>query len=72
MEECINNDKSLEEKMVLIKEIINKLERDDNTLEESFNLYKEGMQYLLDCNKSIDRVEKELIVLEGNDNGIQD
>ncbi len=71
MEEQTSNDKSLEEKMILIKEIINKLERDDNTLEESFKLYKEGMQYLLDCNKSIDMVEKELIILEGNDNGVQ-
>lgn len=61
---------TLEEKMLLLNNIIKQLESDDNTLEAAFKLYKEGMNYLYECNEAIDRVEKELIVLEGTENGI--
>lgn len=45
--------------------IIEKLESEDITLEESFKVYKEGMSLLKQCNENIDRVEKQVKVLSG-------
>ena len=40
------------------------------SLEESFAKYKQGMDLLLKCNQAIDKVEKELMILE--ENGLSD
>ena len=50
-----------------LNEIIGKLEKEDITLEESFYLYQEGMKLLKYCNNSIDRVEKQLIIIGENE-----
>ena len=42
------------------------LEKPDVSLEDSFTLYQEGMKLLKACNDSIDKVEKELIILSEN------
>ena len=55
---------SLEEAFVKLDEIMEQLEAGEGSLEESFLLYQQGMQLLKQCNESIDRVEKKLIVLE--------
>ena len=55
--------KSLETAFGELEEILAKLEEEDITLEESFALYQEGMKMLKYCNISIDKVEKQLIVL---------
>lgn len=56
--------RTLAESFSEIDSIIGKLENADTGLEEAFNLYKEGMKLVKQCNASIDKVEKELIVLE--------
>ncbi|SFR67497.1 exodeoxyribonuclease VII small subunit [Anaeromicropila populeti] len=56
-------EKSLEDSFAELDEIITKLEQGDLTLEESFQLYNDGMKLLKKCNDSIDKVEKKLIVL---------
>ena len=56
--------KSLEDSFLEMNEIINKLEKEDITLEESFRLYQEGVKLLKSCHESIDHVEKQLIVLD--------
>ncbi len=56
----------LEESFEKLNEIIEALEKPDITLENSFTLYQEGMKLLKACNDSIDKVEKELIILSGN------
>ena len=43
--------------------IIEELEKPDISLDNSFQLYQEGMKLLKACNDSIDKVEKELIIL---------
>lgn len=53
----------IEDNFLKLDEIVKSLENDDKTLEESFNLYKEGIKLIKECNDSIDQVEKELIVL---------
>lgn len=59
--------KTLEASFGELNTIIEKLEDDEITLDESFKLYNEGIKLLKYCNASIDKVEKKIIVL--NENG---
>ncbi len=61
-----NQEFKLEESFDKLNEIIEALEKPDISLENSFTLYQEGMMLLKACNDSIDKVEKELIILSGN------
>jgi exodeoxyribonuclease VII small subunit len=56
----------LEESCEKLNQIIEKLEKADVSLEDSFTLYQEGMKLLKACSDSIDKVEKELIILGEN------
>lgn len=47
-----------------LNEILEALEKEDVSLEASFALYQDGMKLLKQCSDSIDKVEKELMVLE--------
>ena len=59
---------SLEEALGKLEETITKLQSEEVSLEESFNLYKEGMDYVILCSEIIDQVEKKVLMLnqEGN------
>ncbi len=54
-----------------VEEVLEKLGDQDVSLEESFTLYREGMQLLKQCNEQIDRVEKQMLEIdeEGNTSG---
>lgn len=52
---------SLEEKFAKLDETVNKLESEELSLEESFQIYKEGMELLKQCNADIDQVEKQVM-----------
>lgn len=54
---------TLEEGMKKINEFIQELEREDITLEESFQAYTEGMKVLGRCSEMIDRVEKQMEIV---------
>lgn len=54
---------SLEEKFTKLEEALNKLESEELSLEESFRIYKEGMDLLKQCNDDIDKVEKQVMQL---------
>lgn len=54
---------TIDQKMDKLDEIIENMESEEITLEESFNLYKEGVGLLSSCNEAIDRVEKEVLKL---------
>lgn len=56
----------LEEAFEKLNAIIGELEKPDISLENSFSLYQEGMKLLKASNDSIDKVEKELIILSEN------
>ncbi|MBH1940207.1 exodeoxyribonuclease VII small subunit [Mobilitalea sibirica] len=56
----------LEEAFEKLNQITVELEKPDISLEDSFSLYQEGMKLLKACNDSIDKVEKELIILSDN------
>lgn len=61
-----DQEKTLESSFEELNSIIGKLEQEDISLEDSFRLYHEGMQLLKFCNDSIDKVEKQLMILEEN------
>ncbi len=54
---------SLEEAFERIEETIGRLEEEDITLEESFRAYQEGMQLLKYCDGKIDKVEKQVLII---------
>lgn len=58
----------LEELFQNLEEVIGKLEGEDVNLEESFRLYKQGMELLNRCNTVIDTVEKKVLILDDNGN----
>lgn len=58
----------LEELFQNLEKVIGKLEGEDVNLEESFQLYKQGMELLNQCNTVIDTVEKKVLILDDNGN----
>lgn len=57
---------TLEENFKELEETIHQLEGKDVSLEQSFELYKKGMDLVKDCNDQIDRVEKQILQLKEN------
>ena len=57
---------SVEESFELLDEIVDKMEDEDITLEESFAAFEEGMKVLKAANSKIDEVEKKVKVINGN------
>lgn len=58
--------KNLEEMFKDLEELIGKMENEEITLEQTFDLYNNGMELLKKCNLSIDEVEKKVLVLDEN------
>ena len=55
---------SVEEMFENLEEVVQKLERENISLEESFSLYQKGMELLKRCNDKIDTVEKKVLILD--------
>lgn len=51
----------LETLFIQVEEIIEKMQDNEISLEESFSLYESGMKALKKCNDKIDTVEKKLL-----------
>lgn len=58
---------SIEDTFETINGIIGKLSADELPLEDSFSLYKEGMELISHCNDIIDGVEKQIIILQNEE-----
>ena len=58
------NSKTIEENMARLNEINNLMSDSSIKLEESFKLYKEGVEMVEKCKKQLADVEKEIVVLE--------
>ena len=54
---------SLEQILQQLDGTIEKLQSGDVSLEESFELYKKGMDYVKQCSETIDQVEKKVLML---------
>ena len=55
--------RSLEENFSELEELLEQLEAEDISLEDSFTAYSKGMNVLKQCNEQIDRVEKQVMKL---------
>ena len=55
---------SIEESFAALDEMVEQLESEDISLEESFKLYEKGMALLKDLNGRIDRVEKQMQLID--------
>lgn len=58
---------TLEQTFEKIEDLIEALEQEDISLEDSFKAYQEGMKLIKNCNEKINKVEKKVLVL--NENG---
>lgn len=57
---------TLEEKLAKLDAMTEQLRKENITLEESFSLYKDGMELIKQCNADIDRVEKQVQILNAD------
>ena len=55
--------KTLEMVMKELEGILESMDDEGISLEESFQLYKKGMQLCKSCNEKIDKVEKQLEII---------
>ena len=54
---------SLDQMFAQLEEVAGKMEGEEISLEESFELYSKGMNLLKQCSQAIDEVEKKVLVL---------
>lgn len=59
----------IEDNFEQLEDIISKMQSDRITLEQSFELYNKGLSLVQDCNNQIDKIEKQIKIIEkGNIN----
>lgn len=63
--------KTIEETFEELESILGKLESGESSLEESFQYYEAGIKLVKNCEKQIDKVEKQILVLN-EDGGSHD
>ena len=59
-------EKSLEIIFDELDQVVQQLEAEDVSLEDSFQLYHKGIDLLKVCNDKIDTIEKKMMVLDEN------
>ena len=59
-------EQTLETVFEQLDEIVGKLEGENVSLEESFQLYHNGVDLLKVCNEKIDTIEKKMLILDDN------
>ena len=55
---------SINEQFSKLEKLVKEMEDPELSLEESFAKYSEGLKLLKQCNDSIDRIEKQIEILE--------
>ncbi len=58
-----NEKTGLEERFSMIEDILEKMEDEDVTLDQSFDLYKQGIEQIKAANADLDRIEKAMLVI---------
>ena len=58
---------TIEESFEKLDKIVSQLEDGSLSMNEAFKLYKEGVQLVNNCNNMLDKVEKQLVVLNGSE-----
>lgn len=57
----------LEERFQMIESILDRMESEEVTLDESFELYKQGITQVQAANASLDTIEKAMLVMNGTE-----
>lgn len=60
----------VEEAFQQLSDIIEQMDRPEVTLEESMNLYRNGVQLLAQCQQTLEGLEQEMIILRDGGEGI--
>lgn len=63
---------TIEENLARLDEIISKLDNKDTSLEDAFREYESGIKLVKECNDAIDKVEKDVITLNGGEDSDKD
>lgn len=63
---------TIEENLARLDEIISKLDNKDTSLEDAFKEYESGIKLVKECNDVIDKVEKDVITLNGGEDSDKD
>ena len=63
---------TIEENLARLDEIISKLDNKDTSLEDAFKEYEIGIKLVKECNDAIDKVEKDVITLNGGEDSDKD
>lgn len=63
---------TIEENLARLDEIISKLDNKDTSLEDAFKEYESGIKLVKECNDAIDKVEKDVITLNGGEDNDKD
>lgn len=60
----MDKERTFEDSIVKLDEIVQELAEEEVTLEQSLEMYKEGMLLVNYCNTAIDKIEKELEIIK--------
>ena len=63
-QQTTDNEKNIEDVFQELDVIAEKLESSDTSLEDSFRLYKKGMELLKYCSGKLDTVEKKMLHMD--------
>ncbi|MCI9564572.1 MAG: exodeoxyribonuclease VII small subunit [Eubacterium sp.] len=55
--------KTIEQNFEEIESIIQNMQEEDVTLDKSFELYNKGLNLVKDCNAQIDKIEKQIQII---------
>ena len=55
--------KTIEQNFEEIENIIKSMQEEDVTLDKSFELYNKGLNLVRDCNAQIDKIEKQIQII---------
>ena len=58
-----NEKTGLEERFSMREDILGKMEDENVTLDQSFDLYKQGIEQIKAANADLDRIEKAMLVI---------
>nr|WP_296085583.1 exodeoxyribonuclease VII small subunit [uncultured Blautia sp.] len=64
VQQTTDNEKNIEDVFQELDVIAEKLESSDTSLEDSFRLYKKGMELLKYCSGKLDTVEKKMLQMD--------
>jgi exodeoxyribonuclease VII small subunit len=63
------NKKSFEEAISQLEEVVSKLEKGEQSLDDSIDIFQKGIELSKYCNRKLDEVEKKISILIEEENG---